>query len=177
MTDQEKDPVVNSSLSKPLFISAALLLLSLGWALYDEVYGTRPWKGYEARFEKVYSRFLRQTLPQEAASEQKIKASPEYRDLERQAQAAEKAVFPQVAEIDRKVNTELVPRALALNEPFQEVRGHVGAPRIRSKSPERKQQGIHAQGDRGAEERSPHGEAAHPEWGHRKAADGLRADG
>jgi cytochrome c551/c552 len=127
MTDQEKDPVVNSSLSKPLFISAALLLLSLGWALYDEVYGTRPWKGYEARFEKVYSRFLRQTLPQEAASEQKIKASPEYRDLERQAQAAEKAVFPQVAEIDRKVNTELVPRALALNEPFQEVRGHVGA--------------------------------------------------
>ncbi|HUE03758.1 MAG TPA: hypothetical protein VMR62_29645, partial [Bryobacteraceae bacterium] len=81
MTDQEKDPVVNSSLSKPLFISAALLLLSLGWALYDEVYGTRPWKGYEARFEKVYSRFLRQTLPQEAASEQKIKASPEYRDL------------------------------------------------------------------------------------------------
>ena len=127
MTDQEKDPVVHSSLSKPLFISAALLLLSLGWALYDEVYGTRPWKGYQARFEKVYSRFLRQTLPQEAASEQKIKASPEYRDLERQAQAAEKAVFPQVAEIDRKVNTELVPRALALNEPFQEVRGHVGA--------------------------------------------------
>ena len=53
MTDQEKDPVVHSSLSKPLFISSALLLLSFGWALYDEVYGTRPWKGYEARFAKV----------------------------------------------------------------------------------------------------------------------------
>ena len=71
MTDQEKDPVVHSSLSKPLFISSALLLLSFGWALYDEVYGTRPWKGYEARFEKVYSRFLKETLPQEAGSEQK----------------------------------------------------------------------------------------------------------
>ena len=127
MTDQEKDPVVHSSLSKPLFISSALLLLSLGWALYDEVYGTRPWKGYQARFEKVYSRFLKNTLPQETASEQKIKASPEYKDLDRQMQAAEKAVMPQVAEIDRKVNLELVPRALALNEPFQEVRGHVGA--------------------------------------------------
>jgi len=127
MTDQEKDPVVHSSLSKPLFISAALLLLSLGWALYDEVYGTRPWKGYQARFEKVYSRFLRETLPQEAGSEQKIKASPEYKDLDRQMQAAEKAVMPQVAGIDRKVNQELVPRSLALNEPFQEVRGHVGA--------------------------------------------------
>src|ERR1019366_5438424 len=127
MTDQEKDPVVHSSLSKPLFISSALLLLSLGWALYDEVYGTRPWKGYEARFAKVYSRFLRDTLPQEAASEQKIKASAEYKDLDRKAQAAEDAVKSQVAEIDRKVNLELVPRSLALNEPFQEVRGHVGA--------------------------------------------------
>jgi len=127
MTDQEKDPVVNSSLSKPLFISAALLLLSLGWALYDEVYGTRPWKGYQARFEKVYSRFLRQTLPKETLSERKIKASPEYKDLDRRALAAEKAVYPQVAEIDRKVNRELVPRALALNDPFQEVRGHIGA--------------------------------------------------
>ena len=70
MTDQEKDPVVHSSLSKALFISSALLLLSFGWALYDEVYGTRPWKGYEARFAKVYSRFLKDTLPQESASEQ-----------------------------------------------------------------------------------------------------------
>src|SRR5580692_3682506 len=126
MTDQEKDPVVHSSLSKPLFISSALLLLSLGWALYDEVYGTRPWKGYETRFAKVYSRFLKDTLPQEASSELKIKASPEYKELGRQAQAAADAVATQVAEIDRKVQ-ELVPRSLALNEPFQEVRGHVGA--------------------------------------------------
>src|SRR5436853_449236 len=33
--DQDKDPVVHSSLSRPLFIWSALLLLSLGWALYD----------------------------------------------------------------------------------------------------------------------------------------------
>jgi cytochrome c551/c552/uncharacterized coiled-coil DUF342 family protein len=127
MTDQEKDPVVHSSLSKPLFISSALLLLSFGWALYDEVYGTRPWKGYEARFAKVYSKFLKDTLPNELKSETQIKESPEYKDVDRQMQAAEKAVMPQVAEIDRRVNLELVPRSLALNEPFQEVRGHVGA--------------------------------------------------
>jgi len=127
MTDQEKDPVVSSSLSKPLFISSALLVLCLAWSLYDEVYGTRPWKGYQARFEKVYSRFLKSRLPQEASSETQIKASPDYQSLDQQMQAAEKSVSPQVAEIDRKVNMELVPRALALNEPFQEVRGHVGA--------------------------------------------------
>ncbi|MFN7995251.1 MAG: hypothetical protein U0Q18_16705 [Bryobacteraceae bacterium] len=127
MTDQEKDPVVHSSLSKPLFISSALLVICLGWALYDEVYGTRPWKGYQARFEKAYSRFLRKTAPGEASLEKQIKASAEYQKLTRDMLAAEKSVYPQVSEIDRKVSQELVPRLLALNEPFQEVRSHVGA--------------------------------------------------
>ena len=127
MTDQEKDPVVHSSLSKPLFISSALLVVCLGWALYDEVYGTRPWKGYEARFEKLYSRFLKQPAPREAALGKQIKASAEYQKLDREMKAAEDAVAPQVGEIDRKVNQELVPRILALNDPFQEVRGHIGS--------------------------------------------------
>src|SRR5450759_1457130 len=127
MTDQEKDPAVHSSLSKPLFISSALLLLTLGWALYDEVYGTRPWKGYEARFAKVYSRFLKDTLPRGAGSEQKIKASPDYHNLDRQMQAAEKSSSPQVGAIDRTVNQAVVTPSLALNAPFEEVRGHAGA--------------------------------------------------
>ena len=59
MSDQEKDPVVHSSLSKPLFISSALLVLSMVWGLYDEMYGIRPWKGYQARFVKLYSRYLK----------------------------------------------------------------------------------------------------------------------
>ena len=42
-------------------------------------------------------------------------------------QDAEKAVSPQVREIDRKVNEELVPRTLALNEPFQDLRSEIGA--------------------------------------------------
>ena len=53
MSDQEKDPVVSSSLGKPLVISSVLLLLSLGWALYDEVWGIRPWKSYQAQFIKL----------------------------------------------------------------------------------------------------------------------------
>jgi Cytochrome c len=127
MSDQDKDPVINSSLSKPLFISSLLLILSLGWALYDEIYGMRPWKGYEARFVKVYSRYLRSAEAGEAALERQIKASPEYQKLDRDMRAAEKSVAPQVGEIDRKVNQELVPRILALNDPFQEVRSHIGA--------------------------------------------------
>jgi cytochrome c551/c552/uncharacterized coiled-coil DUF342 family protein len=127
MTDQDKDPVVHSSLSKPLFISSALLVLSLGWGLYDEVYGIRPWKGYQARFEKLYTRFLRSAMPEESALERQIKASPEYQKLNSEMLAAEKTVQVQASGIDRKVNQELVPRTLALNDPFQEVRSHIGA--------------------------------------------------
>src|SRR5580658_8515294 len=125
--EQEKDPVVHSSLSMALFISSALLLLSLGWALYDEVYGMRPWKGYEAKFAKLYTRYLRTAEGGEAPLEKQIRTSPEYLKLDSDAKAAQAKVQAQVDEIDKKVKLYLVPRALALNEPFQEVRGHVGA--------------------------------------------------
>src|ERR1017187_1869163 len=124
--DQEKDPVVQSSLSKPLYISSILLVLSMVWGLYDEMYGIRPWKRYEARFEKLYTRFLKQQLGGEAPVERQIKSQTEYQRLDREMQAAEKRVYPQVAEIDQRVNNVLVPRVMALNEPFQEVRSHVG---------------------------------------------------
>jgi cytochrome c551/c552 len=129
MSDQEqdRDPVVSSSLSKQLFIWSALLLLSLGWALWDEIYGIRPWKSYQSDFAKVYKSRLLLMRPAEAKSEKEIKASEDYRKLDREMQASERKVSTQVAEIDHKVNQELVPRILALNDPFQEVRGHIGA--------------------------------------------------
>src|SRR5215469_11971158 len=125
--DQDKDPVVHSSLSKPLYISSILLVLSLAWGLYDEMYGIRPWKGYEARFVKLYSTFLRQQMGGESAAERQIKSQPDYQRLDREAADAEKKVMPQLAQIDQRVNNVLVPRIMALNEPFQEVRSHIGA--------------------------------------------------
>src|SRR5579883_1909573 len=124
---QDKDPVVHSSLSKQLFIWSALLVLSMAWGLWDEMYGIRPWKGYQARFEKAYAKYLQQARTPEAQLERQIKASPEYRRLDADMQAAEKAAMPAASEIDRKVNQELVPKILALNDPFQEVRSHIGA--------------------------------------------------
>jgi cytochrome c1 len=126
MSDQEKDPVVHSSLSKPLFIWSALLVLAMAWGLYDELYGTRPWKKYEARFQQLYGRYLREHLGPEGEVEKSIKAQPEYRRLDREMNAAAQAVAPQVADIKAKV-ADLVPKIQALNDPFQEVRGHVGA--------------------------------------------------
>jgi cytochrome c2 len=127
MSDQEKDPVVHSSISKPLFISSALLVISMVWGLYDEMYGIRPWKGYQAQFVKVYSRYLKTLSGGEAGVEKQIKASPDYQRMDREMAAAEQAAMPAASAIDQKINQELVPKILALNDPFQEVRSHVGA--------------------------------------------------
>ena len=127
MSDPTKDPVVYSSLSKPLFISSALLVLALGWGLYDEMYGIRPWKGYQSRFVKLYSRYLKTAAGGEADVERQIKTSAEYKRLDSDMQAAERAAMPAASVIDKKINQELVPKILALNDPFQEVRSHIGS--------------------------------------------------
>jgi cytochrome c2 len=127
MSDQEKDPVVSSSLSKPLFVSSLLLVLSLIWGLYDEMYATRPWKGYQARFVKAYSRYLKTASGGEADVEKQIKNSSEYKRLDGEMTAAEKAAMPDATKIDQHINRDIVPKILALNEPFQEVRSHIGS--------------------------------------------------
>src|SRR5215831_1644657 len=127
MSDQEKDPVVTQSLSKPLFVSSLLLLLSLVWGLYDEMYATRPWKSYQARFVKAYNAYLKSASGGEAQLEAQIRNSPDYKKLDADMLAAEKAAAPGASKIDQAINTTLVPKILALNEPFQEVRSHIGA--------------------------------------------------
>jgi len=124
---QDRDPVVHSSLSKQLLVCSALLVLVTAWGLWDELYGIRPWKGYQARFQKTYAKYLSNARLGEVQIEKQIKASPEYRQLDAQLQAAEKSVAPQIAEIGRQVNQELTPKILALNAPFQEVRSHIGS--------------------------------------------------
>jgi cytochrome c551/c552 len=127
MSDQDRDPVVHSSLSKQLFIWSILLVLSLAWGLWDEMYGIRPWKGYQAKFEKLYGRYLSTAKLGAAEVEKQIKSSSEYRRLDSEMQAAEKAAMPEASAIDKEVNQNLVPKILALNDPFQEVRSHIGA--------------------------------------------------
>src|SRR5271165_1376919 len=124
--DQDKDPVVHSSLSRPLFIWSAVLVLSMVWGLYDEMYGIRPWKGYQARFEKLYSRYIRDLQTPEAQHEVQIKASPEYKQLDAAMRAAEQAALPEATKIKAQVDA-LTAQIQALNDPFQEVRSHIGA--------------------------------------------------
>ena len=51
----ERDPIVSRSTSGILLICALLLTGSLAWALYDEAYGQRAWKGMQQEFVTRYT--------------------------------------------------------------------------------------------------------------------------
>src|SRR5438034_9889121 len=82
----DHDPVTSQSLSRLLLISALLLVAALGWALYDEFFGLRPWKNYQTDFVRRYTVFLRKQKPKQEAAEKAIKASPEYQALQRRSE-------------------------------------------------------------------------------------------
>lgn len=123
----EQDPVIGQSLAVPLLISSVLLIVSLGWALYDEVYGARPWKKFQRRFVRQYTVFLKSLRPKQAEPEKAIRQSAEYQRLERAIKAAEKAAEARLREIDHEVNDIITPRVTALTEVFQVARSKIGA--------------------------------------------------
>ena len=53
------DPIKSSSFALPLLIASFLLILTVAWSFYVEFYGLQPWRGYQSRFAKAYSTFLR----------------------------------------------------------------------------------------------------------------------
>ncbi len=125
--EQERDPVVHSSLSKPLYISSALLVLTTMWALYDEIYAMRPWKSYQKRFVAKYSEYLRGITPAEQAGEEKIKAAPEYRRMAQQMADLTKKIDPAARKLEAEVNGVLTPQILDLNAVYQVLRSEITA--------------------------------------------------
>ena len=58
------DPIVSRSTSGMMLLCALLLTGSLVWALWDEAFGQRPWKGIQQEFVSRYTRYLRSIKPQ-----------------------------------------------------------------------------------------------------------------
>jgi mono/diheme cytochrome c family protein len=54
----ETDPVTGKSLSLPLLVASLCMLAGLGWAIWDDAIGSRPWKSYQKQFAAAYSRYL-----------------------------------------------------------------------------------------------------------------------
>src|SRR6185312_10251257 len=104
-----------------MLFSALLLTVSIAWALYDEAFGQRPWKGMQREFVARYSRYLDSIKANAGKSQTEIKESPEYQQLDADVKAAEDQVKAEVSQIDSEV--ALVQKKLdAITEPFQNQR-------------------------------------------------------
>ena len=83
-----EDPITSRSTSGWMLISALLMTISIAWALYDEAFGQRPWKGMQSEFVTRYTRYLDSIKDKAGNTESEVKQSPEYVALDEAAKAA-----------------------------------------------------------------------------------------
>lgn len=122
----EQDPVTSQSYSGLYLIASVLLIATLIWALYDEVYGLRPWKSTQRRFVKAYTAYLKKLKPKERNAEAAIKQTEGYQQLESALKAALSQADPKVKEMDHQISL-IEARSLALTDIFQSARSQVSA--------------------------------------------------
>ena len=119
-----EDPIVSRSTSGWMLVSALLLTISIAWALYDEAFGQRPWKGMQKEFVARYTRYLDSIKANAGKSEAEIKESAEYQQLDAEAKAARQEIETQEREIN--ANVTLIQNKLnAVTDPFQNQRGRL----------------------------------------------------
>src|SRR5205807_1978223 len=104
--------------------STVLLMLCTGWALYDEGFGQRPWRPIQREFVKRYTAYLRSIRKDAGKSEEEIKGTPEYQQLDEDAKASLDKVKGDIADIDKKVNG-IQAKLDAVTDPFQNQRGRI----------------------------------------------------
>src|SRR6266849_6221120 len=109
-----------------VLVSVFLLMLTVSWSLYDEFYGLRPWRTYQAEFSKVYAKYLADQYQARKSAEQKFYATPEYQKL----LADVKAATDTARTADRQVGEQidlLDRQRAAMTDAFQNSRGLVGS--------------------------------------------------
>lgn len=127
-TAPEQDPITDRSLSSHLLISSLLLVVTLMWALFDEVIGQRPWKEYQERFVDAYLTRLERLKRDQTIEdrEAEVKQSEEYQQIEQEWKDALDASRPRVREIDAR--DALITLQLGdITPTFQDLRAKVAA--------------------------------------------------
>ena len=99
----ERDPIVQGSLSWPLTVVALLLVLSTAWAMYDELVARRPWKEYQATFVPAHKKYLQDTLRLQREKEEEIEAREEYRDLEAEYVSLRDSLKPKREDLNERL--------------------------------------------------------------------------
>jgi cytochrome c551/c552 len=120
------DPITTSSFTFPLLIASFLLILTVAWSFYDEVYGLRPWRSYQSRFSSAYAGFLQKQVEAQKKAEDAVYSSSEYKNLRDAADRLDKEAAPKDAEIEKQIALLDRQRAAMLDS-YQDARGYVGS--------------------------------------------------
>jgi cytochrome c551/c552 len=122
----EPDPIADRSLSMPLLVSSLVLVLTLVWALYDEVFGQRPWRNYQGEFKDRYSAFLERSKRNQRRAEGEVKQSEQYQllnanweDAKQEADEQRRPVETEMKRIDQQI-ADITP-------PFQDARSWISS--------------------------------------------------
>src|SRR5713101_9474646 len=122
--EPQRDPIVSRSTSAIILISTLLLMISAGWALYDEGFGQRPWRGMQREFVKRYTAYLKSIRKDAGKSEAEVKETPEFQQLDEDAKASLEKVKADIAERDKHVG-QIQAKLDAVTDPFQNQRGRI----------------------------------------------------
>ena len=122
--EPERDPIVSRSTSSILLICTLLLVGSAVWALWDEAFAQRPWRGIQREYVKRYNAYLKSIRRDAGKSEAEIKETPEYQQLDAAATAAEENTRDRRKEIDKEVS-RIQAKLDAVTDPFQNQRGRI----------------------------------------------------
>jgi cytochrome c551/c552 len=123
---KREDPITNSSFTFALLIASLLLILSVAWSFYDEVFGLRPWRSYQDRFVRAYAGFLEKKIAEQKKAEDAVYSSEQYTNLRDTVDGLEKQAAPK----DRDVEEQIVlldHQRAAMLDAYQDARGYVGS--------------------------------------------------
>lgn len=122
----DKDPIISRSLAGYFVVAAFLLMFSLGWSLYDEFFGLRPWKNYERTFAGRYAKFLAKEIPQQEKAEKDIENSADYKAIQDQIKQAQDAAAPQLKQIHEQT-ADIDQRTSAVLSKLTDARAKAGS--------------------------------------------------
>ena len=122
--EPQRDPIVSRSTSAIILICTLLLVGSAVWALYDEAYGQRPWRGIQREYVKRYTAYLKSIRGSAGKTEAEVKETPEYQQLDAAYNSAKDNSSERVKEIDQNVK-KIQARLDAVTDPFQNQRGRI----------------------------------------------------
>lgn len=122
----ENDPVVSKSLAPHYLVAVVVLMGTLFWSLWDEDFGQRPWKSFQAQWKVRYLEFLGSARSQSGASQKDVENGSQYQALRTAYDSEMRGRSPRVREINEKLH-DLSAKILAVQNVFTDRRAYVSA--------------------------------------------------